>query len=225
MDTLFFTLVSLVVLIYSAILHEIAHGLVAERFGDPTARLLGRISLDPRRHIDLYMTILLPLLLILSHSSVIFGGAKPVPVDPFNLRDGRKDIAIVSLAGPLTNLFLAICGTILFKLFFHETSFWAVLSSSFTITSLFDVISKILVQIISINILLALFNLLPIPPLDGSKVFALLLPAREANLYLSLGNMGAFFVLFLLLFPLPGFSLMDIISNLYVFTLQHLLGL
>ena len=93
-------LIVLVVLVFSAILHEIAHGYVAERLGDPTARLLGRLTLNPLPHIDLFLTIILPLLLILSHTGIIFGGAKPVPVDPYNLKDGRKDMALVSLAGP-----------------------------------------------------------------------------------------------------------------------------
>src|SRR5688500_5623415 len=90
-------LISVAILIYSAILHEIAHGFVADRLGDPTARLMGRLSLDPRPHIDPMMSIFLPLLLVFSGSPILFGAAKPVPVDPFNLRDGRKDMALVSL--------------------------------------------------------------------------------------------------------------------------------
>src|SRR3990172_9112261 len=109
-------LVSIVILIYSAILHEIAHGYVAERLGDPTAKLLGRLTLNPRPHIDPIMSIALPLILILSGSPVIFGAAKPVPVDPFNLRDGRKDIALVSLAGPATNFLIAAIAALLIKL-------------------------------------------------------------------------------------------------------------
>src|SRR5579884_824272 len=93
----------LFILLYSAILHEIAHGFVAERLGDPTARLMGRLTLNPIKHLDPFMSFLLPLMLVVFHSPVIFGGAKPVPVDEFNLRDGMRDLAIVSLAGPLTN--------------------------------------------------------------------------------------------------------------------------
>src|SRR3989338_9898375 len=91
-------IITLVILIFSAILHEIAHGFVAERLGDPTARLAGRLTLDPRKHIDPMMSIALPLILLISGSPIIIGAAKPVPVDPFNLRDGRKDMALVSLA-------------------------------------------------------------------------------------------------------------------------------
>jgi Zn-dependent protease len=206
--------VSIIVLIYSAILHEIAHGLVAERLGDPTARLLGRLTLNPKNHIDPFMSIALPLILILSGSPVVFGAAKPVPVDPFNLRDGRKDIALVSLAGPATNLLIAVVCALLIKLLtiysvfggYQPYVFWFLLIS------------------VRLNLLLAIFNLIPIPPLDGSKVFALLLPEKEANTYLSIGSMGMFILFFLLLFPIGGFSLGGLIFNLLDFS-QKLLGL
>src|SRR3990167_5369701 len=110
-----FTFIALVIIIYSAILLEIAHGYVAERLGDPTARLLGRLTLNPRPNIDPMMSILLPLILILSGSPVIFGAAKPVPIDPFNLKEGLKDIALVSLAGPLTNVIIAVIAAFLIK--------------------------------------------------------------------------------------------------------------
>lgn len=206
--------ISIIVLIYSAILHEIAHGYVAERLGDPTARLLGRLTLNPKNHIDPFMSIALPLILILSGSPVVFGAAKPVPVDTFNLRDGRKDIALVSLAGPATNILIAIVCALLIKLLevysifggFQPYVFWFLLIS------------------VRLNLLLAIFNLIPIPPLDGSKVFALILPEKEANTYLSIGSMGMFILFFLLLFPIGGFSLGGLISNLLEFS-QRLLGL
>lgn len=174
-------LVVLTILVFSAILHEVAHGYVSDKLGDPTARLLGRLTLDPRPHIDPMMSIALPALLILSGSPVIFGAAKPVPVDPFNLKDGRKDIAIVSLAGPLTNFCLAILAAILLR--FIATA----------------ELSEFLLMVVRLNLLLGIFNLLPIPPLDGSKVFAMLLPEKEANTYLSIGTFGIFILFFLLL--------------------------
>ena len=106
-------LFSLPILLFSAILHEVAHGLVADRLGDPTPRLMGRLTLNPKSHIDPFMSIALPLLLMLSGSPLIFGAAKPVPVDPFNLKEGRKDVALVALAGPLTNVLLAIFSSFL----------------------------------------------------------------------------------------------------------------
>ncbi len=204
----------LVILIYSAILHEIAHGFVAERLGDPTARLMGRLTLNPKNHIDPVMSVLLPLVLILSGSPIIFGAAKPVPVDPFNLKDGRKDMAIVSLAGPATNFLIAVIGAIIM----HSLS----LVSMDVNTAI--VIYKFLFAVVHINLLLGIFNLIPIPPLDGSKIFALILPEREANTYLALGSIGIFIIFFLLMFPIGGISLGAVMGNLLAFS-EKLLGL
>lgn len=206
--------ISIIVLVYSAILHEISHGFVAERLGDPTARLLGRLTLNPKNHIDPFMSIALPLILILSGSPVVFGAAKPVPVDPFNLRDGRKDIALVSLAGPATNILIAVIAALIIKVLGVYTIF-----EGFQIYILW-----FLLITIKLNLLLAIFNLIPIPPLDGSKIFALILPEKEANTYLALGSMGMFILFFLLLFPIGGFSLGEFIVNLLNFS-EKLLGL
>lgn len=213
----------LAILIFSAIFHEVAHGLVADRFGDPTARLAGRLTLNPIKHIDPIMSIMLPLLLILSGSPVIFGAAKPVPIDPFNLKEGQKDIALVSLAGPLTNIILAIAGTVIFRVFFPEFSLLQIVYSYPTISSFFGLLAYFVAFIVHLNLLLAIFNLLPIPPLDGSKVFALLLPKELAFLYLSLSSVGFFIIFFLLLFPIGGLSLGSLIFNLVSFA-EHLLG-
>ena len=194
--------IALVILIFSAIFHEVAHGFVAEKFGDPTARLAGRLTLDPRKHIDPLMSIILPLVLILSGSPVIFGAAKPVPIDPFNLKEGRKDVALVSLAGPLTNILLAVAASLIFKI----------------------IPIDIFVIVVQINLLLAIFNLLPIPPLDGSKIAALLLPEKTANVYLGLGSIGIFILFLLLLNPIGGFSLNHLIFTLLSFS-ERLLGI
>jgi len=215
-------LLGLVILLYSAILHEIAHGYVAERLGDPTARLMGRLTLDPRKHIDPFMSIILPLMLIISGSPIIFGGAKPVPVDPFNLREGRKDMALVSLAGPATNALLAICAALLIHLFTPHYTYIDFVSRGIQTTS--DIIPTILYLILQMNILLAIFNMLPLPPLDGSKVFSLLLPEREAAAFLSLGQFGIIILLLLLAFPIGGFSLEGLIYNLFTLA-RGLLGI
>lgn len=193
------------ILLFSAILHEIAHGLIADRLGDPTARLSGRLTLNPIKHIDPFMTILLPLLLIFSGSPVIFGGAKPVPIDPFNLKDGKKDIALVALSGPLTNLLLAAVAALLY----HGLNF---IPTTNVVTVLFSLFFQITVQI---NIYLAIFNLLPIPPLDGSKVFALLLPDSLSDAYLSIGSFGVLLLFLLLSFPLGGFYLPTFMQHIY----------
>lgn len=205
-----FAAITIVILVFSAILHEVAHGYVADRLGDPTARLLGRLTLNPIPHIDPLMSIVLPLLLLISGSPILFGAAKPVPVDPFNLRDGRRDMALVALAGPITNFLIAAIAALVLKF-----------GGPF-ITS--PLIEGIIFSIVQLNLLLGIFNLIPIPPLDGSKVFSLFLPEDSAKTYLSLGTYGMFIIFFLLLFPIGGFSLGSVIGNLLDFSLS-LLGL
>lgn len=210
----FFFLISLIVLIYSAILHEIAHGYVADRLGDPTARLMGRLTLNPVPHIDPFLSIAFPLVLILTGSPVIFGGAKPVPVDVFNLRDGRKDMALVALAGPGTNIIIAVIAAFLA----HMLGI-----NGFSLIQGDQLVPRIIGTIIQMNVSLAIFNLLPIPPLDGSKIFALLLPERAANNYLALGSYGMLILFFLLLVPIGPLSLQNVIQNLY-YSVMQLLG-
>lgn len=210
-------IITIVILAYSSILHEIAHGFVAYRLGDPTAKLSGRITLNPIKHIDPYMTILLPLLLYVStQGRFIFGGAKPVPVDPFNLRDGRKDLALVSLAGPLTNILIAISASVLIHIFYPHINYEELIRSG--------IFGYALAEVVVLNLLLAIFNLIPIPPLDGSKVFSLLLPPKQSAVFLSLGSIGMIVLFILLFFPVGGFSLMDAVYSLITFSLS-LLGL
>jgi Zn-dependent protease len=181
-------IIGLGVLIFSAILHEIMHGVAAEKLGDPTARLAGRITLNPIPHIDPIMTILLPAILLLSGSPIIFGAAKPVPVNPVMLKDGRKDLALVALAGPATNLFLALVGALLLKLFGEA-----------------NIIFTIVLQFVVIyNVVLGLLNLIPIPPLDGSKFFTIILPEEMALKYQSLAPFGIFLLISLLFFTPVG---------------------
>lgn len=214
---IFSAIITVCVLIPSVILHEVAHGLLAEKLGDPTARIMGRLTLDPRKHIDPFMTILLPILTSLSSGgAIILGAAKPVPVDPFNLKDGRKDIALVSLVGPLTNILIAVIAAVIFRLIN--------LGFPFLYQTPYVVILALLVRVAEINLLLAIFNLLPIPPLDGSKIFALILPEKEARVYLSLSSIGIFIIFFLFLIPINGFSLSNLIYNFFSFSLK-LLGI
>lgn len=201
--------ISIIILIYSSILHEIMHGYSAYRLGDPTAKLLGRITLNPIPHIDPFMSLLIPLMTYLgSGGTFIFGGAKPVPVDPFNLRDGMKDLALVSLAGPMTNIFIAIAASAVTHTIFPDMSFGEVAASG--------LLGFIMATIINWNLLLAILNLLPIPPLDGSKIFALLLPEKVAASYLAIGNssLGMFILIALFFIPIGGFSLSGVISVL-----------
>lgn len=201
-------ILTLVILIFSAILHELAHGYTADKLGDPTPRLSGRLTFNPKSHIDPFMSILLPLLLIFSGSPVILGGAKPMPIDPYNLKEGRKDVALIALVGPLTHIILAIVASFLFK---------TISPNLFTSSPVVTFLGIFLARMVQVNLFLAIFNLLPIPPLDGSRVFALLLPEKEANRYLALGSIGMFVLFFLLAFPIAGFSLNLFIQNLYLF--------
>ena len=192
-----------VVLLFSIIIHEIAHGYVALLNGDPTARMLGRITLNPVPHIDPVGSILLPLLLLLSHSSFLIGWAKPVPVNPLNFRNYRWGEFAVSAAGPVSNLALAAIFSIVLRLGLENPGL--------TLLAIYGV---------SINIILALFNLIPIPPLDGSHILALVLPRELARLYSYLQPVG--FILILILFYTG--ILWHILGPLYRQMAQIMLG-
>jgi len=194
MITIIITVLGFVIFIYSIILHEIAHGLAAEHLGDPTAKLSGRLTLNPLPHIDPFMSILVPLFLAFSGFPIIIGAAKPVPIDPYNLRSPRKDMGFIGLAGPATNLVLAI----LFALTAR------IVPTSFGLTQL-------LANVCLLNLVLAIFNLIPIPPFDGGRVMIAILPRQYAKVLASLENFGTLIFLFLLLFPNPLFSLPGII--------------
>ena len=149
-------------LIISIIIHEMAHGYAANYLGDPTARLQGRLSPNPLVHIDPLMSVILPALLILSGSSFIFGAAKPIPYNPYNFRNQKWGEAFVAAAGPFSNICLAV-------IFAGLIRFSEVLQLSETFVYL-------AFQIVALNIFLAIFNLVPLPPLDGSKIFPKFLP-------------------------------------------------
>lgn len=179
-----------IILILSVTTHEAAHAWAADRLGDPTARQMGRLTLDPLPHIDLVWTILLPAFLLLSGAGFIFGGAKPVPVDPSRLRRGLRDMGWVAAAGPATNLGIACVLSALLGVFLRTGRFGPG-----------AVGTEILAWGIYANVLLLVFNLLPIPPLDGSKVVAALLPRELRYRYLSLERFGLLPFLFLLFIP------------------------
>ncbi|MDI6792719.1 MAG: site-2 protease family protein [bacterium] len=168
-------LISIFIFFFSVVIHEVSHGWVADRRGDPTARMAGRLSLNPLVHIDPIGSIILPLLLILSGSHFIFGWAKPVPVNFYNLYNPKKDMILVSLAGPLSNFALAFIASTLLRLGIVD----------FSSTS-----GSILVLAVVINLLLAVFNAVPIPPLDGSKILMGILPPESAYKYARLEPYG-----------------------------------
>ena len=181
-------------LLLAVILHEVAHGWVAEKLGDPTARLMGRITLNPIPHIDVWWTILLPLTLILSGSRFIFGGAKPVRVNPLNFRNPRRDMMWVALSGPATNVILAIVVAIVFHVLRHVAED---VQSRFFITLLMPILYMLHVAIV-INVVLAVFNMIPVPPLDGSKVIMGILPYELSATIARIAPYGIFILLILI---------------------------
>lgn len=165
--SLIILLVSIAVLIFSIMIHEIAHGLMALWQGDWTAQQAGRLTLNPAKHLDPWGSFIIPFFLLISNIGVVFGWAKPVPYNPYNLKNQKYGPALVGVAGPLSNFLLALFAGILMRLFLVI----GVSSSSFIFIVLFF--------FIQINILLMIFNLLPIPPLDGSKLLFAFLPISE----------------------------------------------
>src|SRR3989338_6380357 len=153
---------------FSAVIHELMHGVAANKLGDPTARLMGRLTLNPIVHLDMFGSIILPVVLTLTNSPLLFGWAKPVPYHPYSLRPGRFSEAIVAGAGPASNLAIALFGGLVIRLGFLPAGQNDIL---------------LLIDIDNDNVMLLLFNLIPIPPLDGSKVLPAILPRSLSAAY------------------------------------------
>ena len=182
-------LIYIIPLLFAITLHEAAHGWVASKLGDHTARMMGRVTLDPTRHIDPIGTIAIPLVLLLSSSGFIFGWAKPVPINFNALRNGKNGMIWVALAGPGANIMMAICWL-----------FVMIIAINMNITVLIEM-GRVGILV---NCVLAVFNLLPIPPLDGSRVISALLPNRLAYQYNQLEQYGLYILLGLMF--LGGFN-------------------
>ena len=197
-------------LVFAIVLHEVAHGWVADKLGDNTARGLGRLTLNPISHIDLFGTIIMPLILFFAtNGSMVFGYAKPVPINPYNFKNPKKDMALSSLAGPGTNLVMAVSFAFIlrvvlpvFKGFIPSSvGEWLVLP-----------ITLMLGYGVIINIVLAILNLIPIPPLDGSRIMYWLLPDKQAATYYRLEPYGMIILMALLMFGVLGKIIRPIIQ-------------
>jgi len=176
-------LFSIIIFFLAVVIHEYAHGATAYWLGDRTAKYAGRLTLNPLAHIDPFGTVLLPILLVISRSPVIFGWAKPVPINYWGLRNPKKDILWVGLAGPLANIILAVGLSLLLKMDLAVPTF----------------ITQLILQGILINLVLAVFNLIPVPPLDGSRILISILPAGLTKQYAAIERYG-FIILFILLY-------------------------
>ena len=201
MDGLLLGLFQLLVLIYSVVIHEVSHGLMADSLGDPTAKNLGRLTLNPLKHLDMFGSVLLPLLLFIARAPFIIGYAKPVPYDPNQLTDKKYGPAKVALAGPASNIVLALIFGLSLRL----------MPDIFTSS----LIPELFSFIILLNLVLAIFNLFPIPPLDGHWLLMTFLPARFNGLkvFLYRYSLPLLFVFIIFIFPLI-FPLVSILYKL-----------
>ncbi len=198
-----FIIVAALLLVTIAV-HEFSHALASDHLGDPTARLMGRLTLNPMAHLDPIGTLLLLF--------AGFGWGKPVPFDPFNLRDPKRDSAIISFAGPASNLIIAVISSIILRVI-----------SSFSLLFITSFVSNILNMFIYFNVMLAVFNLIPIHPLDGFKVVGGLLPKKYYYDWMSLEKYGMILLLFLI-FPIFGAApVSQIVSPIVNFILSFLL--
>lgn len=194
-------LLFLPVLLFSVVLHEYAHAWQARREGDNTAYMLGRVTLNPIPHIDLFGSIIFPAVLALSNAPFMFGWAKPVPVNPRNYRNYRMGDIRVSLAGIVSNLILAAFCILLFAGFHYAQESMPGAASAFRTAQMMAL------QGVGINLVLALFNLIPIPPLDGSHVLYHLLPPELGMRYREIGRYGMLILLGLMIFARGAFEL------------------
>jgi Zn-dependent protease len=199
------TLLFLAVLLFSVVIHEVSHGVAAYSMGDDTAKRLGRLTLNPLKHLDPFGSIILPFILIILQTPFIFGYAKPVPYNPFNLNDKKYGPAKVALAGPSSNLIIAFLFGMMVRL-----STAGIIPVGPAVVNMFE-------GIVWINVLLAIFNLLPVPPLDGHWLVLTFLPNKFARFKLIFQQMGIFLFIILLfvVFPLI-IPLIVLISELMI---------
>jgi Zn-dependent protease len=199
MDGFILAIFQIIVLLYSITIHEVSHGLMAYSLGDNTAKDLGRLTLNPIKHLDMFGSVLLPLILFVIRSPFLFGYAKPVPYNPLNLRDRKYGAAKVAIAGPLANITLAVIFGVILR-------FMPDIFASSLVPQLFA-------GIVYINLILAVFNMFPIPPLDGHWLLLTFLPARYNNVKVFLYRYSLILFFVFLIFFLP--IVFDITSLLF----------
>ncbi len=199
--------------------HELSHGFVANKLGDPTAKMMGRLTLNPVAHIDPIGTILMPLMLIIfTNGQFVFGYAKPVPINPMNFKKPKKDMAISAAAGPITNLLLAILSMLILRLLIIPLA--ALFPESLSVTVIEPLI-MIFKSSVIINVVLAVFNMIPIPPLDGGRVLIGFLPYRHAVSFSKIEPYGFIIVILLIATGIANYFVLPLV-NMFLMLLQLL---
>ncbi len=203
-------LISALPILIAITFHEVSHGLVAYRLGDPTAKMLGRLTLNPIAHIDIFGTIILPLMLIvLTNGRFVFGYAKPVPINPMNFKNPRKGMAISAAAGPVTNMLLASASFLIWK---GVLTPLASISPDTFSEAVLRPLAMIMQSSIVVNVVLAVFNMIPIPPLDGGRVLTGLLPSKQAMSFSRIEPFGFVIVIVLIYSGIANHIIMPFIA-------------